>query len=105
MRKIQLALIAATVLAAATAQAAGDPEAGKAKASICAACHGMDGKATAPIYPNLCSQSEQYLLLSLKAYKAGERTSSNANVMKPMAAGLSESDMENLAAYYAGQKC
>ncbi|MCG6364421.1 c-type cytochrome, partial [Vibrio fluvialis] len=41
---------------------AGDVAAGQAKAAVCAACHGMDGIAVIPGYPNLKGQSEQYLI-------------------------------------------
>lgn len=79
---------------------AADAEAGKAKTATCLACHGQDGKATAPIYPNLGGQNEKYLLDALKAYKSGAR---NNPLMKPMVASLSDADMENLAAWYASQ--
>lgn len=79
---------------------AGDPEAGKAKIGTCMACHGQNGKATAPIYPNIGGQNEKYLVDALKAYKSGAR---NNPIMKPMAAMLSDTDVENVAAYYASQ--
>jgi len=77
---------------------AGDAAAGKAKIGTCTACHGNDGKATAPIYPNLCGQSEQYLVIAIKAYKSGARENP---LMKPMVAMLSDADVDNVAAYYA----
>ncbi|GGX56160.1 hypothetical protein GCM10007392_24940 [Saccharospirillum salsuginis] len=54
-----------------------------------------------PIYPNLAGQKEQYLISALKAYKSQERKGGNAAVMWGLAAGLSEQDIEDLAAYYA----
>ena len=66
------------------------------------ACHGNNGKGTTPEYPNLCGQNEKYLVIALKAYKDGTR---NNPIMKPMAAMLSDADVENVAAYYAAQKC
>ena len=66
------------------------------------ACHGQDGKGTTPDYPNLGGQSEKYLVIALKAYKSGARENA---IMKPMVAALSDTDIENVAAYYASQPC
>lgn len=101
MKKI---LFGAMVLAAGLGSAAmadGDPEAGKSKAGSCAGCHGANGISSAPIYPNLAGQKEQYLISAMKAYKSQERKGGNAAVMWGLAAGLSEQDIEDLAAYYA----
>lgn len=79
--------------------AAGDAEAGKAKSAACAACHGADGISPQDMWPNLKGQKAAYLVLSLKAYRDGTRDNA---IMKGMAAGLSDTDIENLAAYYSG---
>ena len=78
-----------------------DIEAGKAKATVCVACHGVDGKASAPVYPHLAGQNAAYLLKQMKAFKEGSRTEP---LMAPFMAMLTEADMENLAAYYASLK-
>jgi cytochrome c553 len=75
-----------------------DIEAGKAKAMMCNACHGNKGVSMIPMYPNLAGQKEQYLVLQLKAFRDGERKNMQ---MSPMATGLSDVDIENLAAYFA----
>lgn len=80
---------------------AGDAAAGKAKAVVCAACHGADGKAAIPTYPNLAGQNEAYLKMAIKAYKNGERTGGQAAIMTGMAKPLSDADIDNLAAYYS----
>ncbi|WP_421241391.1 c-type cytochrome [Aeromonas enteropelogenes] len=80
---------------------AADIEAGKAKAAVCASCHGVAGKASVPVYPHLAGQQEAYLLKQLKAFKDGSR---KEPLMVPFMAPLSEADMENLAAYYASLK-
>ncbi len=93
-------LAAASLLVlAAPAAVAGDAEKGKAKAAVCVACHGVDGISPNPQWPNLAGQKDQYLIKQMKAFRDGER---NDPVMSPMAAGLSDEDIENLAAYYAG---
>ncbi len=80
---------------------AADAEAGKAKAAVCAACHGNNGIAQIPGYPNLAGQNEQYLGSALKAYKNKQRSGGQAVIMQGQASGLSEADIANLAAYYA----
>ncbi len=93
--------IAATVLMASPAFAGGDAAAGKAKAGMCAACHGANGVSAVPMYPNLAGQKEAYIVKQLKAFKAGTRKDP---VMGPMAAPLSDVDMANLAAYFSSLK-
>ncbi|QXX07462.1 cytochrome c [Vibrio neptunius] len=86
------------------AMAAGDVAAGKTKAAVCAACHGADGVAVIPGYPNLKGQNEQYIVTSINAYKNKERNGGLAAVMQAQAAMLSDADIANLAAYYASLK-
>lgn len=81
---------------------AGDSAAGQGKAAICSACHGVSGISIIPDYPNLAGQKESYIAISLKAFRAGERTGGNAALMTPMAANLSDADIDDLAAYYSG---
>lgn len=102
--KKALGFAVAALIMASPAMAAGDAAAGKAKAAVCAACHGADGIALIPGYPNLKGQNEQYLVSSLKAYKSKERSGGMAMVMQPQAAMLSDADIENLAAYFANMK-
>ncbi|HTN34805.1 MAG TPA: c-type cytochrome [Marinobacter sp.] len=94
-------LFALSTAIPAVASAAGDAAAGKAKAAVCAACHGQNGVAQIPMYPNLAGQHEQYLVSALKAYKAGQRTGGQAAIMQGQAAGLSDDDIANLSAYFA----
>src|ERR1051325_2111726 len=76
----------------------GDANAGAAKAAVCGACHGPQGVAIAPNFPNLAGQSATYLYLQLKAFKDGQRSDP---VMTGQAAALSDQDMRNLAAHFA----
>ncbi|MGC8120366.1 c-type cytochrome [Marinobacter sp. VGCF2001] len=94
-------LFAASAMVPVTSMAAGDAAAGKAKAAVCAACHGQNGISQVPIYPNLAGQKEQYLVSALKAYKAGQRKGGQSAVMQGQATGLSDADIANLAAFYA----
>ena len=81
-------------------RADGDPEAGKEKAKVCEACHGLDGKSVEPSYPNLAGQYESYLIKALSDYRSGARSDA---IMKSFAANLSNQDIEDLAAWYASQ--
>ena len=65
----------------------------------CVACHGTDGKAIAPSYPNLDGQWERYLRLQLIAYRSGRRENA---VMNGMAAGLTDEEIIALARHYGG---
>ncbi|SEL87613.1 Cytochrome c553 [Colwellia chukchiensis] len=75
--------------------------AGKAKAATCAACHGNDGNSPVAIYPKLAGQNAQYLVKQLQEFKSGARKDP---VMAPMAAALSDQDMQEIASYFAAQK-
>lgn len=86
-------------MTAALSAHAGNADAGKAKATICSGCHGMEGISAIPTYPNLKGQKEQYLVKALRAYRDGQR---NDPLMSPMAKPLSDSDIDNLAAYFSG---
>jgi len=98
-------LVAALLLSCSMpALAAGNSSAGQEKSARCMACHGAEGKAAAPIYPNLAGQHAPYLAQALQAYKSGARSGGQAEVMKAFVAGLSDEDIDDLAAYYAGQK-
>lgn len=83
---------------------AADISAGKAKAGVCAACHGANGIAMIPTYPNLAGQNAGYISAALNAYKSGQRTGGQAAIMAGMAAPLSDADIANLAAYYSSLK-
>lgn len=80
---------------------AGDAAAGKAKADSCAGCHGMNGKSMMPANPNLAGQKEAYLVKAMKAYRDGSRKDP---MMNSMAAGLSDADIDDIAAFYASVK-
>ena len=95
---ITMTLVASLVLG--TAQAAGDPEAGKLKSAQCAACHGADGNSVNPEWPKLAGQHADYLVKQLSYFEKGERENAT---MKPMANVLDEQGREDVAAYYASQ--
>ncbi len=84
------------------ATAAGDAQAGQAKAStVCLACHGLDGNSVNPEWPSIAGQHEDYIVKQVKAFRAGERTNV---LMSPIALTLTDKDIEDTAAYYASQR-
>lgn len=100
MNKLFGAAIGMMLLASAPAYA-GDAAAGKTKSKTCAACHGPDGNSASPEFPRIAGQHYDYLVKTLKRYKAGERKNA---IMAPQAANLSRRDIEDLAAYYSQQR-
>ena len=99
MKKL-LALLALLALLPVCAIAQ-DAAAGKEKAAVCGACHGVDGNSTIPQYPMLAGQTSRYIYLQLKDFKESRRRDP---LMSPMAANLSKKDMFDIAASYAAQK-
>ncbi len=89
------------VLLASGMAAAANPQAGKEKARVCAACHGADGNSQSADFPRLAGQYYDYLVRALTDYKSGARKNP---IMAPQAANLSTRDMEDLAAYFSEQQ-
>jgi cytochrome c553 len=99
MRRFLVSLtVAGAVLAAPAEGVAGDPGAGKRKATACAVCHGKDGISKRADAPSIAGQSEVYLVSALKAYRDGERRN---EMMSVMARTLSDEDIADLAAWFA----
>ena len=86
------------LMAGSGASDAGDVKAGRAKAMMCQACHGLDGLAITPDAPNIAGQTEPYLTIQMQAFKTGVRKNDAMSVVTPP---LSDEDIEDLAAYYA----
>ena len=80
----------------------GDVAAGRSLAKNCTACHGEAGIGGNPAWPKLAAQKPGYLVNALKAFKAGLRQDP---MMAGVSSGLSDTDIANLAAYYAAQSC
>jgi len=101
MQKIPgyLALSLALVVSG-PALAAGDAASGKSKSVACAGCHSADGNSTNPEWPKLAGQNQAYLIKQLKDFKSGKRENAT---MSGMVTSLSDQDMADLGAYYAGE--
>ena len=101
MKKLVIPFIAAVLSATSFGALAGDPVAGKAKSMSCAGCHGKNGISSNGMWPNLAGQKEAYLVGQMQMFKDGRRQNA---MMSAMAKGLSDTDIANLAAYYASLK-
>jgi len=98
--RFMMTLIGLTALA--LPAAAADIAAGKKTvATVCAACHGVDGIAKNPDAPNLAGDNPGYLIKQLKAFKSGARQQDQMSIV---AQQLSEEDMANAAAWYSSLK-
>lgn len=87
------------------AQTTGSAEAAKSKVSMCMGCHGIPMYRTAfpEVYsvPKIAGQSPEYIVKTLQAYRAGERSHPS---MRGIARSLSDQDMADIAAYYGGEQ-
>lgn len=92
------------IAGAATAQDLGSTKVAGNKIEMCIGCHGIPGyKATFPeVYqvPMIGGQSAKYIESALQAYKKGDR---KHPTMRGIAAGLSDQDIADVAAYYSQQ--
>lgn len=100
-RLASLSCIACLVLPALSAWAAGDPVAGETKAQLCIACHGPNGNSASPAVPSLAAQPPLYIYYQLLQFREKRRTDP---VMSPIAAPLTDRDMQDLAAYFTKQQ-
>ena len=108
MKKIRLSvslfvLASATALTASAQQIKGDAKAGESKIALCIGCHGISGyQASFPeVYkvPKIAGQGAGYIVSALTAYRRGDR---KHPTMRGVAAGLSDQDIADVAAYYEG---
>lgn len=100
---IAAALVAPVVSAQAGESAKLDVAKGEAlfTANDCISCHGVGGNSTLPANPKLAQQNAAYIEKQLRDFKSGKRV---YPAMNGSAAGLSDDDMRNVAAYVHSQK-
>lgn len=101
-----LAMAAGSAQAAAAAAVPGTPydhgtvQNGAAKAAACFACHGPNGNSANPAWPTLAGQSAIYIAQQLRLFRAQVRANP---VMSPLAASLSDADIDDVAVFFAAQ--
>ena len=91
-------IILTSVLAFSGQALAGDAAAGQSAfvAKGCIGCHGAGGVSVVPAYPSLKGKDEAFVQENLTNFRSGKRQNPTMNAM---AAGLSDADIQNLAAY------
>lgn len=75
-------------------------EEGRVKAQACVACHGASGNSTNPAIPSISGQPKQFIVSALYQFREGKRKNEQ---MSPIAANLSNADLNDLAAYFSAQ--
>ena len=98
MRLVVLALGGVLFAGSVPAQ---DVEAGRKEAGMCRTCHGIDGYAKIPIAPHIGGEPAGYLESQLRAFREGSRVN---EMMSVVAAGLSDSQITDVAAWYAAHQ-
>jgi cytochrome c553 len=73
---------------------------GATKSAVCSACHGPNGNSTNPDWPRLAGQNAVYVAEQLRLFRSGVRANPT---MMPMATGLSDQDIADIAVYYEAQ--
>jgi len=86
------------------------PESGSADSTVagtvqvCSSCHGPDGRSISPTFPRLAGQQKDYIVVQLQAFRDKTRADPHAQTyMWGMAARLSDTTIDGIAAYYASQ--
>jgi cytochrome c553 len=97
------ASLASTTVPAQDQPLQGDAKRGKAISYTCLGCHGIEGYKNAyPMYtvPKLEGQHPEYLAAALQEYRSGDRSHIT---MHAQASTLSDQDIADIAAYFAGK--
>ncbi|MDP3438661.1 MAG: c-type cytochrome [Azonexus sp.] len=68
----------------------------------CAGCHGPAGAGLPAQYPRLSGQFAEYTEMQLKAFRAGERANDPEQMMRAIAAKLSDAEIKAVSEYAAG---
>ncbi|ABE56897.1 cytochrome c, class I [Shewanella denitrificans OS217] len=104
MKKLALALSVVAAMSS-PANAEGNAEAGKTKALICSACHGVDGNSMIDMYPKISGQHASYLEKQIHDFRSAAMSGGKEGRMDPIMGGmtmaLSDQDIADLAAFFA----
>lgn len=74
-------------------------------AQVCSSCHGVDGNATSPNFPNLAAQQEVYLVAQLKGFRSqGRSDPAGFEYMWGLSKHLTDEQISGLAGYFAQQQ-
>ena len=95
--------------AASAAESPAKPDLAKGQtiaSQVCAPCHGADGNSPSPVNPVLAGQTPEYIEKQLQNFKPveGKKPGRDNAIMAGMTANLSQSDVRDVAAYFASHK-
>ncbi len=96
----KVACVLAVTVIGTNVQAAGDAEAGQAKAGTCVACHGVDGNSAVPTFPKLSGLGHKYLLKQMQDIRDGRRP---VALMAGQVDNMTDQDLSDIAAFYDAQ--
>jgi cytochrome c553 len=96
----KVACVLAVTVIGTNVQAAGDAEAGQAKAATCVACHGVDGNSALPTFPKLSGLGHKYLLKQMQDIRDGRRP---VALMAGQVDNMTDQDLSDIAAFYDAQ--
>lgn len=102
LRRIVVMLFGLLMMGQAIAQVSASE--GKILSKACVACHGDTGNSSVATWPKLAGQNSRYLIQQILAFKAGEKGPRYNVSMYPMVANLTDTQIEDLAEFYAEQK-
>jgi len=94
-----LAVTASPAMASAAAAQTAPPVKAPAAAQTCVACHGIKGISSTKNTPSLAGQPDIFTQYQLVFMRDGAR---DAGVMKPFVKNLTDDNIRDLGAYYAG---
>jgi cytochrome c553 len=107
MKKLAIALSVVVAAISSPTMAEGNAEAGKTKALVCSACHGVDGNSMIDMYPKLAGQHPAYLEKQLHDFRSAAQTGGKDGRMDPIMSGmtmpLSDADIADISAFFASQ--
>ena len=102
MKLLTLSGVLMLVLFSATNVNAASIYAGQARAAaVCSQCHGIKTPSADAPFPPLAGRDVAYLKTALEQYR--DKTRKN-DIMNAIAGSLTDNDISNVAAYYAGLK-
>jgi cytochrome c553 len=71
---------------------------------VCSNCHGLDGRATNPNFPNLAAQQPTYFIAQMNEFKSHNRLDpAGFEYMWGLSRSLTDEQIKGLAEYYASR--
>jgi len=72
--------------------------------AACRTCHDFNGRGVEPMFPVIGQQKYTYIVAQIKQWREGTRTNDMGAIMRKVAKGMSEEDINNVAAYLSSRE-